>query len=363
LADLRWAFCIEDFSMSDKKTVFVVGAGASFEMGLPVGDKLKELISDLLGIGPTAYSHSRVGDDLIYTALRQTEHLFEPTVNLGKLVQAAGQIAHALPLSLSIDNYLHNHNGDKAVELCGKLAIVRTILSAEADSSLFIPNNNFLIDFNGCANAWLVPFMRLLSEDCNVEKLRERLDTVTFIVFNYDRCIEQFLMHAIMTVYRVSPDEAAELASCVAIYHPYGIVGNLPWMNANGNDVETIDFGGKPDCHKLLKLARGIKTFTEGTDDDSSDIIAIRRSMQEAGRFVFLGFAYHRLNMQLLLGDTPKSRMTRRVFGTAYGMSNSDTQLVNESLGNSLNAPSIAVKNELTCFKLFHEFSRTLGFA
>jgi len=349
--------------MATGKTVFVVGAGASYEMGLPVGEKLKEQISDMLTFRQIEGHYSaRVQDNVIYEAQRIADSWRIPEVTMQKTIQASAHMAHALPLTLSIDNYLHNHNGDKAVEVCGKLAIVRAILAAESNSSLYKPSDRIMIDFNDCSKAWLVPFMQLLSEDCNLDRLRERLSNVVFIVFNYDRCIEQFMLHAIMAIYKVEPRVAAEIVSWIEIYHPYGTVGELPWHTELDELDVTIDFGGTPDGAKLLELIKGIKTFTEGTDDSSSDIIAIRRSIVEADRIVFLGFAYHRLNMQLLTGDEPARQLTRRVFGTAYGMSNSDTQLVNEALGNRLNAPSIAIKNDLTCFKLFHEFSRTLSF-
>lgn len=349
--------------MVNKTTVYVVGAGASFEMGLPVGETLKQKISDLLAArsGDT-YQQHKVSDDLINSALRRANELDDPALKINKTILAAAHTSYALPLSLSIDNYLHTHNGDKATELCGKLAIVRAILMAEAKSTLSTESELILMQFKNCAKAWLVPFMQLLSEDCNLERLRERLRSVVFIVFNYDRCIEHFLMNAIKAVYRVDANTAAEIVSEIEIYHPYGTVGRLPWNKRQADNAAAIQFGGIPQAEELLNLTKGIKTFTEGTDDDSSDIIAIRRNMQEADRIVFLGFAYHRLNMQLLLGDVPTSRMTKRAFGTAYGMSNSDTQLVNESLGHRLNAPSIAIKNELTCFNLFHEFSRTLNF-
>lgn len=349
--------------MENKKTVFVVGAGASFEMGLPVGETLKKQISDMLRILPRQdHENPRTANREIYQALKIAGSTAAPDVWLQRTVYVADDMANALPLTLSIDNYLHNHNGDKAVEVCGKLAIVRAILAAETHSALYKPREQISLDFNKSSKAWLVPFMQLLSEDCNLAKLKERLSNVAFIIFNYDRCIEQFLLHAIMAIYKTDQENAASIVSGIEIYHPYGTVGRLPWIKERSPNEEVSEFGETPTASSLMKLVRGVKTFTEGTDDGSSDIIAIRRSVNEADRVVFLGFAYHRLNMKLLLGDNVRSRLTRRVFGTAYGMSNSDTELVSNSLDNSLNAPSIALRNDLTCFKLFHEFSRTLSF-
>lgn len=351
--------------MTDRKTVFVVGAGASFEMGLPVGEKLKAQISHMLAVPPyEPYQAPRVKNNDIYDAIRIEASTWEqPEPALVNMIRAADDIANALPLTLSIDNYIHSHNGDKAVEICGKLAIVQAILAAEAGSSLYKTSSQTRLDFSECSTSWLMPFMQYLSEDCSLPKLRERLTTVVFIVFNYDRCIEHFLIHAIMTVYKVQQSVAAEIVGDIEIYHPYGTVGRLPWATNFLHDMEIVEFGETPGPHKLHKLTSGIKTFTEGTDNDSSEIIAIRLHMKAASRIVFLGFAYHRLNMRLLFGDEPK-RITggRHLFGTAYGMSNGDVQNVSNGLSRIFELVPIELRNDLTCFNLFREYSRTLNF-
>lgn len=43
-----------------------------------------------------------------------------------------------MPQSISIDNFIDSHKGDKEIELCGKLAIVRAVLEAEAKSDAFV---------------------------------------------------------------------------------------------------------------------------------------------------------------------------------------------------------------------------------
>ena len=70
------------------------------------------------------------------------------------------------------------------------------------------------------------------------------------------------------------------------------MVGSLPWQTRNNS----IDFGETPDPNTLLSIADSIKTFTEGTDPDSSDIAQIRKNIKETNRIVFMGFAFHKLN-------------------------------------------------------------------
>lgn len=340
--------------MSNNKTVFVLGAGASYEFGLPIGEQLKGHISKLLDFDRNGLQ----GDDYISRAINIASQV-DKTLDRDLCIQAARGIKRALPLALSIDNFIHSHRHDKYVEICGKLGITRAILHAESQSKLFSKDNRNGIDFSENSKTWLVKLMQLLSEHCTLQDLAERLSGITFIVFNYDRCLEHFLMHAIATSYRIANDDAAEIVRQIAIFHPYGTVGKLPWMRSDIGEV--IEFGGTPDTN-LYKLAEGIKTFTEGTDAEDSDILAIRKSMHEAKRLILLGYAYHPLNMTLLVDGNTEKKTTRQVFGTSYGMSVSDTENIQRTLDALLFAPSSIVRNDLTCFSLFQEYSRSIGF-
>lgn len=337
-----------------RKTVFVLGAGASCEFGLPAGEGLKGQIANLFNFKP---SMSR-GDALSYDAIGVASHLDK--YELGKCVEAADIIRDALPLALSIDNYIHNRSDNKHIELCGKIGIVRSILAAESASKLFVRRQHDPINFWECNHTWAAKFVQLLTEQCPYDNLRERLSSVAFIVFNYDRCLEHFLCDSLMVSYSLTREDAAALIELIEIYHPYGTVGDLPWMPSSFD--KRIGFGEQPDAAKLYKLSKDIKTFTEGTDPSNSEIMAIRRCISEAMRVVFLGFAFHPLNMQLILGEPKKQTRTRKVFGTAMGMSESDRTLVMNSLEHSLFAPS-GVLRDVTSSDLFYEYSRSLGFS
>jgi hypothetical protein len=49
----------------------------------------------------------------------------------------------------------------------------------------------------------------------------------------------------------------------------------------------------------LLEIAHQINTFTE-QQEDNEKLAIIRRTVQEAEVIVFLGFAFHERNMELL---------------------------------------------------------------
>lgn len=351
--------------MATPKTVFVVGAGASHEFGLPVGTTLKDQIAGGLQFRNTGAETGRGnGDPFLYETLQTYSSQVNRDANFQELIKASIKISFAMPLALSIDNFIHVHNGNREVEFCGKLAIAHQILRAEAASQL----RNSSVDRKApdmafVRDTWIVAFMKMLGEDCPIDRLHDRLSNIKFVIFNYDRCIEHFLFNAIQIYYGVADHVAADLVNSIHIYHPYGVVGQLPWqVNSFNDNTQPMEFGGTPDQFEIIKIAGEIRTFTEGTDDEDSDIIAIRRSMDEAERLVFLGFAYHPLNVALLGVEEMSRTKTRRAYGTASGMSHSDVENVLRNLTTQLHAPNMVVRNDVKCARLFHEYSRELSF-
>ena len=278
--------------MQQKKTVFVVGAGASQEVDLPTSTALKTTIENILDIR-FHLTEQINGDFVIADALKSCFRDINPHL------RACWKIREALPLAMSIDNFIDSHRGDERIELCGKLAIVRSILHAERSSKLSLNRPNTYKDdklnFGPLKDTWFNALWQRISENCQAEGLRDRLSSVVLIVFNYDRCIEHFLYHSIQSYYNLSADKSASLVNGMEIYHPYGKVGGLPWTN----DIVRMEFGAEPNAQTLMKLAENIKTFTEGTDPEESDIHEIRQQVAKADTLVFLGFAYHKQNLEL----------------------------------------------------------------
>lgn len=304
--------------MFKSKTVFIVGAGASCEADLPSGDKLKGQIASLLDIRFDDGWNQSSGDHAITHALRQVVKLPDGRQgNINPYLQKAWRIRDVVPAAaISIDNFLDAHRGDQAMELCGKLGIVRSILNAEASSKLAPPERGQdRFSLRRLAGTWYVGFFQMLTENVAKADVASVFDNVSIITFNYDRCIERFIVQALADYYELDDGHAAEIASKLRIYHPYGQVGRLPWQQMRGS----VPFGAQSE--NLLSLAGQIKTFTEGLDDE--DLVArMHGEIMEADTLVFLGFAFHPINMELL--TPPDEGMVRRVFGTTYGMSKAD---------------------------------------
>ena len=146
--------------------------------------------------------------------------------------------------------------------------------------------------------------------------------------------MEQFIYYALQNYYKISEAEAAELFKIIKIYHPYGDVGTMPWINQDN----AMEFGTKPDPQKLLQLAQNIKTFTEGTDPNSSEILEIRKHMATAERVVFLGFAFHELNMELIDPGPNKneywSGINVKCYATTLDRSDNDKSIIETRIVN-----------------------------
>lgn len=345
--------------MPNSKMLFIVGAGASSEVLLPTGRNLREKISELLDIR-FQHGHSQIhGDFDIADALRIQAK--DKKRDFREYVYSCWKIRDGMPQAPSIDNYIDVHKNDKDIELCGKLAIVRSILQAEQNSQLYIntSNTNNKMKFKEIENTWYARLMDLLSANCPKENLLERLKSISLIVFNYDRCIEHFLYQSFQNYYHMSPKEAADFVSQIEIYHPYGVVGALPWQ-----DGISIQFGEDPHAGQLLDLASQIKTFTEGTDPQSSEINNLHKAIATADKIVFLGFAFIKQNMKLMKPNREmfNTKNDTAFFGTVYDVSDNDRGLILDELRHFKEGHSNKVYfSDKKCALLFHDYGRSLS--
>ncbi|HLP48134.1 MAG TPA: hypothetical protein VK469_19480 [Candidatus Kapabacteria bacterium] len=349
-----------------QNTVYVIGAGASKEANLPTGYELKGKIIQALDIRHD-FQQQFSGDYIITEALRiSVKRTDNRNSSINQYItNAAWLIRDALPLAISIDNFIDAHRDDDKIALCGKLAIVQSILEAEKNSPLYFESSNkdSKIPFLNLEKTWYNRFFQLLTESCEKNDLQERFESVTLIIFNYDRCIEHFIYYALQNYYRVTGHEAAELVKAINIYHPYGDVGSLPWQNREpvSDKKLVMEFGKEPEPEQLLELSNNIKTFTEGTDPQSSEISEIRRHLKLADRVVFLGFAFHPMNMQII---TPENTYNNpvKVFATTLGISDSDKEVISAQIKKSLpGRNSVSMMNK-TCYEFFGEYWRSLSF-
>ncbi|WP_203073573.1 hypothetical protein [Falsiroseomonas ponticola] len=353
--------------MIRRPTVFVVGAGASSEFGLPVGFELKQRITRALAIRTDA-GRVQSGSEPILAAFRRAVRLKDGRLgDLNPLVAAAKKIVAGMPQAISIDNYIDAHGGDVDIELAGKIAIAVELLGAEASSKLTateVEKDSWgdpirkHINFSNVEHTWLGVLQKILFENAKKSDISRIFENVSFIVFNYDRCIEHFLHQAVTNYFWIPSKDAAQVVARIPIYHVYGAIGRLAWQSG---ELPEIGYGASADESKILAAARKIKTFTEGLADQALSE-GIKMAVRRAENLLFLGCAFHPKNIEFLR-DSGNARGVD-VMGTAVGLSAPNIEMISDMLydileGNSGRSPIL--RPDLKCAGLLSEYSRRLS--
>lgn len=324
--------------MLSRRTVFVVGAGASCELGLPSGDGLKDKIVAALSIEDDGYGGRRFKDASVQTAALEMTSLEGRTRDEVResLFDAAAIIADALPYALSIDNFLDAQREDSDIVAMGKIGIARAILKAERESKLGPAKTQRKLrlqelDTNihkPVIDSWHLRLIQLLTAGKPVGEMPAIFDDAAFIVFNYDRCIEHYLAGALQRYYHVDEDAVRATMRGIKIVHPYGKVGALPWQE----DQKRVPFGGSAS-QSLLEVADSLRTFTESVESGVAN--DVKSTMRDAQTLVFMGFGFLPQNVDLLTVRDSQSN-AERVFFTTKGISDSDVSIVEDEISNIL---------------------------
>lgn len=170
------------------------------------------------------------------------------------------------------------------------------------------------------------------------------------------------MFYALQNYYGISADRSADILRGLEIYHPYGTVGCLPWMDGSNK----ISFGGSPTPEQLIKLAMGILTFTEGSNVNESEMANARNILSRSERIAFLGFAFHRINLELLY-PAPLKRAPNdmcSIYATGFGISDPDAQSIRSDLVSyaGVNPAWINIAQGVSCAQFFGSYSRSLSF-
>lgn len=346
--------------MRNQNTVFVVGAGASREVGLPVGSELANLIADRLNYRfKSGVFDSSLGDPDILDVFQQDESTRDGIL---EYFEAAQSVRRGIVFSKSIDSFLDVHRSDKKIQRCGKLAIAKTILEQEGQSALAVEKGEFR-DSKAVTASWLVSLAKGLFDGVRREDIGRVFEKISFVVFNYDRCVEHFLFEAVQRHYRLSPDETATILKTLRIFHPYGTIGNLNWQGD-----EAIPFGFKANRANLQLMERRIKTYTERVEEREL-LHSIRHQIVTADTLVFLGSSFHPENMKILSAGT--DTRVEKIFGTACGISDSDLSSIKNDVGSLLKKLDLSsavltksrpvyLRQDLRCSEILQYYSRAL---
>jgi hypothetical protein len=355
------------------QTVFIIGAGASNEIGMPTGSDLRKNIIDILIGIKSSQSHKDSSTFLefpdhiiatwnsIYTYYNYDENNFKNHINI------LDEIIQSLELTSSIDNLLYDNRDNLEIQAIGKIAIVSSILKAESECALCnISNfNNIKPTMEG---TWYYSLFLELNKQANLSEFIERLKNIYFIIFNYDRTLEYFLFNMIKRYYKTDDFETGKIIYNMNIYHPYGLPGFLEFQKG----VIKNSFGNTK-ANNICQLSSMIKTFMLNKFNDDEEYKGACDFLYNADKVFFLGFAFHSQNIDLLFPQkVTKSHIKEQgnkayishsnYYGTFYNIS----QVNQNDIINKIKSKNERINNfnvsEKRCVDFFGEFSNYISF-
>lgn len=275
--------------MIKPKTLLVLGAGASYAYGFPLGFELRKQLEN----------HDLSEEQMAQLA----EAGFDPT----KLMQFAMSLRMAFSFS-TIDAFLarfHDH--------CFGIAsfrIAQILLDLEDIDSFTQPRGN---------DNWYYHFVNQLDKT-NKDDLHSLNESeFKVITFNYDRSFEAYLHYALQHRFDdVTPPEIEAALNRIDILHIYGQLGKLEWQN----NCETIPipFAEQDKSHKHYSAAAsGIRVIGQTADDNEAVTLA-RKFVAEAERIYILGFGFDETNVELLQLENKIEGQKR--FASCYKINN-----------------------------------------
>ncbi len=270
--------------MITKDILFVLGAGASYPYGFPLGGTLLDQICDFCSNANNPRA--------------------KVLIDAGHKLPVMQQFARSLRYSgiPSIDSFLELR--PEYHEL-GKAAIAAALIQCENPASFENVKSE---------EHWY----RLLWGKMFVPKEELSKNRCSFVTFNYDRSLEFYLHRAMVNSYGVSPDAGLDLLRSIPIVHVHGTLGSF-----FAGDEDHRVYAPDLNVEQVTNCSRSIRVFHEDAGDDA--VAQRMEELFESCRFVcFLGFGYHQANLERL--GFMGSLGNKTVFGSACGMMNAEQE-------------------------------------
>lgn len=289
--------------MIKKKTVIILGAGASIPYDFPSGRNLLLLICSVL-------KSQNPG----------TRSMIVEALNDRKSGCAVEKIMRDFPSELedsmqpSVDLFLEHRKEYMEV---GKLAIAANLIPFERPDTLIIRGKDM---------KWYEYLYQRLQ--LTPENIRET--NLSIITFNYDRSFEYFFFNAFKNSFGLSNDEAAEMCKEIEPIHLYGTLGKLKEIHGSGRQyTHNIN-------PSILKVAAdSIKIMSQGAYNE--ELEKAQAVIGKAQLIMFIGFGYHEVNIKRLKIPTPNTRpFPPRVCGTAFKLGSGEMAKVRSLIGGNM---------------------------
>jgi hypothetical protein len=287
--------------MIARKTVLILGAGASAPFGFPSGRTLR--------------------DDIIAGLRKQIAQPFQLLTAAGFDANHIASFRDALQRSgqPSVDVFLEYRPEFIHV---GKVAIAASLIPYEDEARLW-----------GGADNWYEHLWTHLGPSLMDDVAQSQLSVITF---NYDRSLEHFLFSALKDAYNISTDDAARyLREVIRIVHVHGKLGELPYADAGRGISRSYQPGDASSLKDTaVAAAKTIKIVHEGVRDDS-EFVQARQLLAQAEMVCFLGFGYLKANVERL--EVANLSQSVSLYGTAYLLMDGERAAASGLINNRVN--------------------------
>ncbi len=267
--------------MINKKTVLILGAGASAHVGYPLG---RQLVDNICGQSKTILT-----DEI-------SDVWGEEEVNgfISRLSRAG---------FYSIDAFLETVSEQASL---GKYLLAREIKRHEQIGNLFSPKDP----------GWYQYLFNCLLDDNSYSGFES--SQLSIVTFNYDRSLETYLHEALIARFQVNPEEAHDILSKIHIIHVHGSLGKYP----------TVPYQADCSTEELLEISKEIQIIHEVKDPENGfcnkEFEDAFNLLSGAERIFFLGFGFHPDNIRRFNFFSPENTKGREIWGTVQGMGSVD---------------------------------------
>lgn len=299
--------------MINKEMVFIIGAGGSIPYGFPSGSGLVQEIIN--------YTRQPLGFEI----LKNYNYEIEEIQRFSELLRDSR--------TPSIDLFLANQSEkNKAI---GKFSIAK-LIGEKIYASPTTPNDS---------DDWYrIIYTKMLDKFENIGE-----NKISFITFNYDISLENYLYHAFRAFYNnYDENKLKEMLGQINFIHIYGSIDDPPWKKENP-DIQLIT--SMSDFATIDKASKRIKTIEEGHISDK-DILKAKRLMSTCEKIFITGFGYNETNIKIIGLNDPKFKGKDVIVGNSFGLGRAQK----EDIGSILENDALVIHNHLNNSNFINEF-------
>ena len=307
--------------MFERKTAFIIGAGASKHFGYPTNAELLSLVRDEAAAiidyntrRPATYPMPQIVKQLM---AEQTGT--EANKAWKKFYNDCNELVNRIDLNrpIVIDHFLRD-NPD--LQVLGKTLIAKVIGQHEAK---FFKD----LDSNKLEENWVALIASKMADNCiNPEDIKQ--NKINFITFNYDLSLERLLYGILTSRTRFKSIDFKYLFSEKRFLHVYGAISDDPLSPMPDNFLPTYPNQQQSFCDPL-DAAYSFSMFMRlidmhEKDENQFEIDRAKSILKEAEDIYVLGYSFDpsnnkRLGFPDIIQNRGDNQSQRRLYLTTYG--------------------------------------------